>query len=45
MVSFRPSSNLISGEKPTNKKIKIAMELGIQIINQNEWMKMLDKTS
>ena len=36
---------LISGEKPTNKKIKIAMELGIQIINQNEWMKMLDKTS
>ncbi|MDC1111995.1 NAD-dependent DNA ligase LigA [Candidatus Pelagibacter sp.] len=36
---------LISGERPTNKKIKIAMELGIQIINQNEWMKMLDKTS
>jgi DNA ligase (NAD+) len=36
---------LISGEKPTNKKIKIAIELGIQILNQNEWMKMLNKTN
>tara|TARA_B100000787_G_scaffold165607_1_gene149751 strand:+ start:4221 stop:6251 length:2031 start_codon:yes stop_codon:yes gene_type:complete len=36
---------LITGEKPTIKKINTAKELGIQIINQIEWFKMLDKTS
>jgi len=36
---------LISGEKPTTKKIHNAKELNIRIINQNEWMEMLNKTS
>ena len=36
---------LITGEKPTNKKINIAKELNIKIIDQNEWVKMLNKTS
>ena len=36
---------LITGEKPTIKKINIAKELGVQIINQQELIKMLNKTS
>ena len=36
---------LITGEKPTIKKINIAKDLGIQIINQQELIKMLNKTS
>ena len=36
---------LIAGEKPTIKKVKIAKELNIKIIDQKEWMKMLNKTS
>jgi DNA ligase (NAD+) len=36
---------LIIGEKPTTKKISTAQKLGIQIINQLEWIKMLNKTS
>ena len=36
---------LIIGEKPTTKKIKTAKEIGIQVINQQEWIKMLNKTS
>ena len=36
---------LIVGEKPTTKKINIAKEFSIQIINQQEWLKMLNKTS
>ena len=36
---------LIIGEKPTAKKINIAKELNIKIINQQEWIKMLNKTS
>jgi DNA ligase (NAD+) len=36
---------LITGEKPTIKKINIAKELSIQIINQQELIKMLNKTS
>jgi len=36
---------LITGEKPTTKKVITAKELGIQIINQQEWIKMLNKTS
>jgi len=36
---------LIAGEKPTVKKINIARELNIKVIDQKEWMKMLNKTS
>ena len=36
---------LITGEKPTVKKINTAKELGIQIIDQHQWLKMLNKTS
>ena len=34
---------LISGEKPTNKKIEKAKELNIKIINQKEFIKLLNK--
>ena len=36
---------LIIGEKPTMKKINSAKELKINVITQNEWIKMLNKTS
>ncbi len=36
---------LIVGEKPTKKKIESAKVLKIKIINQNEFLKMLNKTS
>ena len=36
---------LIIGEKPTIKKINIAKELNVNVINQNEWIKLLNKTS
>ena len=36
---------LIIGEKPTTKKVNVAKELNIQVINQEEWMEMLNKTS
>jgi DNA ligase (NAD+) len=36
---------LISGTKPTSKKVNTAKELGIKIVNQQEWMKMLNKAS
>ena len=36
---------LIAGEKPTTKKIILAKNLDIKIIDQDEWMKMLNKTS
>ncbi len=36
---------LIIGEKPTKKKLEIAKELKIKVINQSEWLKMLNKTS
>ena len=35
---------LITGEKPTIKKINIAKELNIKIIDQKNWLKMLNKT-
>ena len=35
---------LIAGEKPTTKKVNMANEFGIQIINQQELVKMLNKT-
>ena len=36
---------LIAGEKATVKKINNAKELSIKIIDQKEWMKMLNKSS
>ena len=36
---------LIIGDKPTKKKINKAKELKITILNQNEFLKMLNKTS
>ena len=36
---------LITGEKPTKKKIDNAKQLKIKIIDQVEFLKMLDKTS
>ena len=36
---------LIVGEKPTTKKINTAKVLKIKIIDQEEWMKMLNKSS
>jgi DNA ligase (NAD+) len=36
---------LITGEKPTTKKVNIAKELNIKVIDQKEWMEMLNKTS
>ena len=36
---------LIAGEKPTIKKVNTAKEMRIQIITQQEWVKMLNKTS
>ena len=36
---------LITGEKPTKKKIENAKALKIKIINQEEFLKILNKTS
>ena len=36
---------LIVGEKPTTKKVKIAKELNIKVIDQKKWIEMLNKTS
>jgi DNA ligase (NAD+) len=36
---------LIAGEKPTTKKINTAKALNIKVIDQKEWMVMLNKTS
>ena len=36
---------LIIGGKPTIKKVNNAKELNINVINQDEWMKILNKTS
>jgi len=36
---------LIIGEKPTTKKINTAKELNIKVIDQKEWIKMLNKSS
>ena len=35
---------LIVGEKPTNRKVDAAKNLGVKILDQNSWLKMLDKT-
>ena len=36
---------LISGDKPTKRKIETAKELKIKIINQSQFLKMLNKSS
>ena len=36
---------LIVGEKPTRRKVESANKLKIKIINQEEFLKMLNKTS
>ena len=36
---------LIVGEKPTQKKINNANELNIKVIDQKEWLEMLNKSS
>ncbi len=36
---------LIIGDKPTKRKIDTAKELNIKILNQSDWLKMLNKTS
>ena len=36
---------LIIGKKPTFKKVNRAKDLNINVINQDEWMKMLNKAS
>tara|TARA_B110000003_G_scaffold273471_1_gene311284 strand:- start:34 stop:2064 length:2031 start_codon:yes stop_codon:yes gene_type:complete len=36
---------LIIGEKPTSKKVNYAKQLNINIITQEEWLRMLNKTS
>jgi len=36
---------LIIGEKPTAKKVNNAKDLNVNIVNQEQWLKMLNKTS
>jgi DNA ligase (NAD+) len=36
---------LIIGDKPTKRKVEVAKELNIKIIDQNEWLKLLNKSS
>jgi len=33
---------LVFGEKPTNKKIELAKKIGVKILNQKEWLKLLN---
>ena len=35
-------SYLVIGEKPTNRKVQQAKELNIKILNQQDWLKMLN---
>ena len=36
---------LIVGEKPTKRKVDYARELNVGILNQSQWLKMLNKRS
>ncbi|MDB9746615.1 hypothetical protein OAB07_00905 [Candidatus Pelagibacter sp.] len=36
---------LIAGEKPTKRKVEAAKQLNVKVINQNEWLKLLNKLS
>ena len=33
---------LVLGEKPTNKKIELAKKIGVKVLNQKEWVKLLN---
>ena len=33
---------LVLGEKPTNKKVELAKKIGVKILNQQEWTKLLN---
>ena len=33
---------LVFGEKPTNKKIELAKKIGVKVLNQQEWVKLLN---
>ena len=33
---------LVTGEKPTNKKVELANQLGVKILTQDEWLKLLN---
>ena len=33
---------LVIGEKPTTKKVELAKKIGVKILNQQEWSKLLD---
>ena len=33
---------LVIGEKPTTKKVELAKKIGVKILNQKEWSKLLD---
>jgi len=37
--------DLIASEKPTRRKIEIAKQFKIKILDQSEFLKMLNKTS
>ena len=34
--------DLVIGEKPTNRKVDQARELGIKVLSQKEWLSLLD---
>tara|TARA_B110001450_G_scaffold61853_1_gene58656 strand:- start:4345 stop:6375 length:2031 start_codon:yes stop_codon:yes gene_type:complete len=36
---------LITGEKPTKRKVEAAKQLNVKVVNQNEWLKLLNKLS
>ena len=36
---------LIIGDKPTKRKIEAAKDLNVDVIDQKEWLRMLDETS
>ena len=36
---------LIIGDKPTKRKIEAAKDLNVNVIDQKEWLRMLDETS
>ena len=33
---------LVLGEKPTNKKVELAKKVGVKVLNQQEWVKLLN---
>ncbi len=33
---------LVTGEKPTNKKVELAKQIGVKILTQDEWLRLLN---